>query len=157
MVSDKSGKFLFPSLSPGEYKLVPYYAGAQTKFDVQPPELSFKVNHNSVVLRQGFKVTGFTVNGIVRTAIAGDPLPGAKILLSQKEVATTDSNGKYVLDNMKAGQYILKAESGMYIPFAICFSVNTPRYKCLFPCICNTADVLFDEKSVKIDQQPQYL
>lgn len=114
VVSDKSGKFVFPSLSPGEYKLVPYYAGAQTKFDVQPPELSFKVNHNSVVLRQGFRVTGFTVSGVVRTAINGDPLPGARIFLSQKEVAITDANGKYVLDNMKAGQYSVKAESSTY-------------------------------------------
>lgn len=111
-MSDKSGKFVFPSLSPGEYKLVPYYAGAQTKFDVQPPELSFKVNHSSIVLRQGFRVTGFTVNGIVRVANDGDPLPGAKVLLSQKQVAITDEHGKYVLDNMKAGQYTLKAESG---------------------------------------------
>lgn len=111
VVSDKSGKFVFPSLSPGDYKLIPYYAGAQTKFDVQPPELTFKVNHNSIVLRQGFKVTGFTVHGVVRTAINGDPLRGAKVFLSQKEVAITDQHGKYVLDNMKAGQYSLKAES----------------------------------------------
>ncbi|XP_048265268.1 uncharacterized protein LOC100649850 isoform X3 [Bombus terrestris] len=123
VVSDKSGKFMFPSLSPGEYKLVPYYIGAQTKFDVQPPELSFKVNHSSVLLRQGFKVTGFTVNGIVRTAINGDPLPGAKVLLSQKQIAITNEHGKYVLDNIKAGQYILKVES---------------------------EDLLFDDKSVKI-------
>ncbi|KOC70780.1 Nodal modulator 2 [Habropoda laboriosa] len=116
VASDRSGKFVFPSLSPGDYKLVPYYAGAQTKFDVQPPELSFKVSHNSVALRQGFKVTGFTVNGLVRTAIDGDPLPAAKVFLSQKQIATTDANGKYVLDNMKAGQYTLKAESGTY-PF----------------------------------------
>lgn len=111
VVSDKTGKFLFPSVSPGEYKLVPYYAGGQTKFDVQPAELSFKVNHNSVVLRPGFKVTGFTVSGSVRIASEGDPLPGAKIFLSQKEVAVTDATGKYVLDNMKAGQYSLKAEA----------------------------------------------
>lgn len=108
---------MFPSLSPGEYKLVPYYTGAQTKFDVQPSELSFKVSHNSLVLRQGFKVTGFTVNGIVRNAIDGDPLAGAKVLLSQKEIAITDKNGKYVLDNMKAGQYTLKAESGIFTIF----------------------------------------
>lgn len=109
-------------MSPGEYNLVPYYTGAQTKFDVQPPELSFKVNHGSVVLRQGFKVTGFTVNGIVRTANNGDPLPGAKILLSQKQVAITDKHGKYVLDNMKTGQYILKAESSMSYLLIIIFS-----------------------------------
>lgn len=113
---------MFPSLSPGEYKLVPYYAGAQTKFDVQPPELSFKVSHNSLVLRQGFKVTGFTVNGIVLTANNGNPLPGAKVLLSQKQVAITDENGKYVFDNMKAGQYTLKAESGMISLRAITFT-----------------------------------
>ncbi|XP_017891823.1 nodal modulator 3 [Ceratina calcarata] len=123
VASDKSGKFVFPSLTPGKYKIVPYYTGAQTKFDVQPTELSFEVTHDSVVLRQGFKVTGFTVNGIVRTAVNGDPLPGAKVLLSQKQVAVTDKNGKYVLDNMKAGQYTLKAES---------------------------EDLLFNDKSVKI-------
>ncbi|KAG7199506.1 hypothetical protein KM043_014125 [Ampulex compressa] len=111
VVSDKNGKFIFPSLSPGEYKIIPHYAGGQTKFDVQPSELAFKVQHNSMILRQGFKVTGFTVSGVVRTAVNGSPLSGAKIILSHKEVAVTDSNGKYVLDNMKAGQYVLKAET----------------------------------------------
>ncbi|KAG5329392.1 NOMO3 protein, partial [Acromyrmex charruanus] len=111
VTSDNTGRFIFPSLSPGDYKLIPHYAGAQTKFDVQPPELSFKVSHNSVVLTPDFKVTGFTVGGLVRSATNGNPLQGAKIFLSHKEVAVTDKNGKYVLDNMKAGQYTLKAES----------------------------------------------
>ncbi|XP_029039674.2 nodal modulator 3 [Osmia bicornis bicornis] len=135
VVSDKTGKFVFPSLSPGEYKLVPYYAGAQTKFDVQPSELSFKVSHTSMVLRQGFKVTGFTVNGIVRTAIDGDPLAGAKVLLSQKEIATTDKNGKYVLDNMKAGQYTLKAESEdlMFNEVSVKISPSSPELPVLIP------------------------
>lgn len=135
VVSDKSGKFVFPSLSPGEYNLVPYYTGAQTKFDVQPPELSFKVSHGSVVLRQGFKVTGFTVNGIVRTASNGDPLPGAKILLSQKQVAITDNHGKYVLDNMKAGQYILKAESEdlLFTDKSVKISPSSPELPVLIP------------------------
>ncbi|KAK9299267.1 hypothetical protein QLX08_007630 [Tetragonisca angustula] len=135
VVSDKSGKFVFPSLSPGEYKLVPYYAGAQTKFDVQPPELSFKVNHSSIVLRQGFKVTGFTVNGIVRVANDGDPLPGAKVLLSQKQVAITDEHGKYVLDNMKAGQYTLKAESEnlMFDDKLVKISPSSPELPVLIP------------------------
>lgn len=112
VISDNGGRFTFPSLSPGEYRLIPHYAGAQTKFDVQPQELSFKVSHNSVLLAQDFKVTGFTVGGLVRSSTNGSPLPGARIFLSQKEVAVTDKNGKYVLDNMKAGQYTLRAESG---------------------------------------------
>ncbi|CAD1476709.1 unnamed protein product [Heterotrigona itama] len=135
VVSDKSGKFVFPSLSPGEYKLVPYYAGAQTKFDVQPPELSFKVNHSSIILRQGFKVTGFTVNGVVRVANDGDPLPGAKVLLFQKQVAVTDKHGKYVLDNMKAGQYTLRAESEdlMFDDKLVKISPSSPEFPVLTP------------------------
>lgn len=121
---------MFPIVSPGEYKLIPYYAGGQTKFDVQPGELYFKVDHNSVVLRLGFKVTGFTVYGFVRTAIDGDPLPGAKILLSQKEIATSDASGKYVLDNMKAGQYSLKAETGTHAS-PIFLAAAPPRIYCL--------------------------
>lgn len=113
VTSDNSGRFVFPSLSPGEYKLVPHYAGLQTKFDVQPPVLSFKVSHNSVTLQQDFKVTGFTVGGLVLSSTNGSPLSEAKIFLSQKEVALTDRNGRYVLDNMKTGQYTLRAESGM--------------------------------------------
>lgn len=129
MISDNTGKFVFPSLSPGEYKLIPHYAGTQTKFDVQPPELSFTVGHNSVVHSQDFKVTGFTVSGFVHNSINGSPLPGAKIFLSQKEVAVTDKNGKYVLDNMKAGQYTLRAEAGMYI-YNIFYFIIYLRYVC---------------------------
>lgn len=109
--SDESGKFTFPSVSHGEYKLVPHYAGARTKFDVQPSELRFKVNHDSLILSQNFKVTGFTVSGLVLESINGKPLVGAKVFLSGKEVALTDKVGKYKIDNIKSGQYLLKAES----------------------------------------------
>lgn len=135
VTSDSSGRFIFPSLSPGDYKLVPHYAGAQTKFDVQPPELSFKVGHNSVILAQDFKVTGFTVGGLVRSSTNGDPLPGAKIFLSQKEIAVTDKNGKYVLDNMKAGQYTLRAESAnvQFSEKTVKISPTSPELPVLVP------------------------
>ncbi|XP_025074789.1 nodal modulator 3 [Pogonomyrmex barbatus] len=135
VISDSAGKFVFPSLSPGDYKLVPHYAGVQTKFDVQPPELSFKVSHNSVVLAQNFKVTGFTVGGLVRSSTNGNPLPGAKIFLSQKEVAVTDKNGKYILDNMKAGQYTLRAESAnvQFSEKTVKISPTSPELPVLIP------------------------
>ncbi|KAL6255181.1 hypothetical protein P5V15_013514 [Pogonomyrmex californicus] len=135
VISDSAGKFVFPSLSPGDYKLVPHYAGIQTKFDVQPPELSFKVSHNSIVLAQNFKVTGFTVGGLVRSSTNGNPLPGAKIFLSQKEVAVTDKNGKYVLDNMKAGQYTLRAESAnvQFSEKTVKISPTSPELPVLIP------------------------
>ncbi|XP_072764167.1 BOS complex subunit NOMO3 isoform X2 [Anoplolepis gracilipes] len=135
VTSDNSGRFIFPSVSPGDYKLVPHYAGAQTKFDVQPSELSFKVSHNSVILAQDFKVTGFTVGGLVLSFTNGDPLPGAKIFLSQKEIAVTDKNGKYVLDNMKAGQYTLRAESAnvQFSEKTVKISPTSPELPVLVP------------------------
>ncbi|KYQ48115.1 Nodal modulator 3 [Trachymyrmex zeteki] len=135
VTSDNTGRFIFPSLSPGDYKLIPHYAGAQTKFDVQPPELSFKVSHNSVVLTPDFKVTGFTVGGLVLSATNGNPLQGAKIFLSHKEVAVTDKNGKYVLDNMKAGQYTLKAESAnvQFSERTVKISPTSPELPVLVP------------------------
>lgn len=109
--SDENGKFTFPSVSHGDYKIVPLYAGTRTKFDVQPSELRFKVNHDSLILSQNFKVTGFTVSGLVLESAQGKPLVGAKVFLSGKEVAVTDKTGKYKVDNIKSGQYLLKAES----------------------------------------------
>ncbi|XP_033218946.1 nodal modulator 2 isoform X2 [Belonocnema kinseyi] len=109
--SDKKGRFRFPAISYGEYKIMPYYAGTRTKFDVQPSELRFKVSHDSLILPQDFKVTGFTVSGIVRESIDGKPLVGAKVFLSGKEVGFTDQNGRYKIDNIKSGQYILTAEA----------------------------------------------
>ncbi|KAK0090897.1 hypothetical protein PV325_000063 [Microctonus aethiopoides] len=108
--SDKTGKFIFPALSNGEYKLIPHYASAQTKFDVQPSELTVKVHQNSVILQQNFKVTGFTVSGIVLMS-KGLPLENAKVFLSGKQVAITDANGRYSVDKMKTGQYSLKIEA----------------------------------------------
>ncbi|XP_034946758.1 nodal modulator 1 [Chelonus insularis] len=120
--SDKSGKFVFPAVSIGEYKIIPHYAGTETKFHVQPQEMKFTVQHGSVILPEIFKVTGFTVNGVVEIS-NGVPLANAKVFLSGKLVATTDANGRYFIDKMKTGQYSLKVEAN---------------------------DVKFDEKIVKI-------
>lgn len=108
--SDNNGKFVFPAVTNGEYKLIPHYAGVQTKFDVQPSEIVFKVYHNSLILPQSFKVTGFTVSGVVLLS-ANTPLVNAKVFLSGKEVAITDSKGRYSVDKMKSGQYNLKIEA----------------------------------------------
>ncbi|XP_046603692.1 nodal modulator 2 [Neodiprion virginianus] len=123
VLSDKTGRFTFSSLAPGEYRLVPHYAGAQTKFDVQPMELAFKVHHESLILPQDFKITGFTISGAVHASMQGGGLEGAKIYLNKKLAAITNKDGSYRVDNMKAGQYSFKIEAD---------------------------DVQFEEKNVKI-------
>ncbi|XP_008559484.1 nodal modulator 3 [Microplitis demolitor] len=120
--SDKNGKFIFSSVSNGDYRFVPYFDDFQTKFDVEPTKIEFKINHNDLIVSQTFKVTGFTVTGHVMMA-KKIPLPNAKVFLSGKEVAKTNSNGGYTIDKMKPGQYTLKVEA---------------------------SDVQFDEQTIKI-------
>lgn len=57
ITSSSSGKFTFPSLPPGEYKLIPFYKGEHIEFDVSPPEMDFAVEGNSVFIEKNFQVT----------------------------------------------------------------------------------------------------
>lgn len=111
-MSDETGRFLFPALSPGVYSIIPYYAGSKTKFDVKPSELPFTVVQDSLILPQEFKVTGFTVSGKVM-ASTDPPIPvvGAKVYLSKKQIGVTDNKGSYKIDSIKAKQYTLYAEA----------------------------------------------
>lgn len=112
VTSDETGRFLFPALSPGEYSIIPYYAGSKTKFDVKPSELPFTVLQDSLILSQEFKVTGFTVSGKVMASVNPPiPLVGAKVFLSKKQIGVTDNNGAYKIDNIKSKQYTLFAEA----------------------------------------------
>lgn len=107
------GTFRFPAVSPGsDYKIIPYYSGSQTKFKVKPNELPLTVKHDSVILPQEFEVTGFTISGLVRVMENGLPLASAKVILSGKEIAVTDKNGRYSVDNAQADKYTLTAIAG---------------------------------------------
>ncbi|XP_063993834.1 BOS complex subunit NOMO3 [Diachasmimorpha longicaudata] len=113
VTSDTSGKFRFPALTNGNYRLIAHYSAPQTKFHVQPSELTFTIDQGSVTLPQEFRIIGFTVSGIVLLSSSKDkiPLSNAKIFISGKQVATTDTNGRYLIDKMKAGQYSLKIDA----------------------------------------------
>lgn len=56
--SGQDGKFVFPSLLPGSYRIVPYYAASKEgiAFDVRPKELKFTVGHGSLQLSPEFQV-----------------------------------------------------------------------------------------------------
>lgn len=76
--------------------------------------MKFNVQHEGLILPQEFKITGFTISGTVYTSKQGGGLKGAKIYLNKKLVATTNQDGYYRVDNMKAGQYSFKVEAGNY-------------------------------------------
>ncbi|KAJ4430118.1 hypothetical protein ANN_22328 [Periplaneta americana] len=54
--SDERGQFVFPSLPPNTYKVVPHYEGPHSiKFDVRPVEVVFTVGHESLKIDTEFK------------------------------------------------------------------------------------------------------
>jgi len=67
-----------------------------------------------ILLATGFrdvaKAGGATLEGNVKDQVTGDPLPGANIMLVGTSIgAPTDLYGKFVLRNIPAGAYILRA------------------------------------------------
>ena len=112
VTSDDNGRFVYPAVSPGKYKIMPYYVDSKTAFDVEPNHLSISVTYDSLILPEEFKVNGFTVSGKVMASIQPPiPLPGAKVFLSKKQIAVTNKDGAYKTDKVKGKQYMLHAEA----------------------------------------------
>lgn len=57
VTSFSNGKFTFPSLPPGNYRLVPFYKGEHIEFDVSPSEVDFVVQEHSVFIEKHFQVS----------------------------------------------------------------------------------------------------
>nr|CAG4643284.1 EOG090X07YB [Ilyocryptus agilis] len=110
-ISDVSGRFVYPVVPSGHYKLVPLYSGENILFDITPSSYEFDVEHDSVTLPRKFEVQGFRVSGRVLEHTNGIGLIGAKVFLNDKQVTTTGEGGFYNLENIKTGVYRLTAES----------------------------------------------
>ena len=53
---------------------------------------------------------GSTIEGMVKDAVTGEVLPGANVIVVGTSIgAATDVNGKYVLRNVPAGSYSIRA------------------------------------------------
>jgi len=111
--SDSHGDFLFPVVLPGDYKLVPYYKGSHTQFEVSPSILEMTVKSGSVHLTSPFLITGFSVQGMVLSSPSGSPVSGAEVSLSSgtKELTIlTEADGQYYVDSLESGTYSLTAK-----------------------------------------------
>ena len=61
-----------------------------------------------------------TVDGTVKDAQTGDALPGANVVLAGTSMgASTDITGKYVIHNVPAGSYTLRATYVGYKPTTV--------------------------------------
>ncbi|GLJ20863.1 hypothetical protein SUGI_0380570 [Cryptomeria japonica] len=108
-ISDANGRFAFKSIPCGKYRLLPFYKGENTIFDVSPPSMELLVEHTQVTISQPFQVTGFSVGGRVVNS-QGIGVEGVKILVDGRERARTDIWGYYKLDQVTSTRYTIKAE-----------------------------------------------
>ncbi|KAH7444467.1 hypothetical protein KP509_02G079100 [Ceratopteris richardii] len=113
VVSDANGKFLFSTVPCGNYKLVPFYRGENTVFDVSPSSIDVHVAHANTFLTEPFKITGFSVGGRVVDS-QGEGIEGVEILVNDHVKAITDINGFYKLDQVTSSRYTVKAQKRHY-------------------------------------------
>ena len=115
--TDNKGRFVFPVVPPGAYKLVPFYQTSATKFEVSPGSMSVNVKSGSVLLPSPFTVSGFSVSGSVLTAPSGSPVSGAQVTLTaagKKFTVVTDVKGSYQLESITSATYTISATSPGY-------------------------------------------
>ncbi|GFT64984.1 nodal modulator 2 [Nephila pilipes] len=129
VTSAKDGKFIFPSLPSGDYKLVPFYKGEHIEFDVFPSKLDFTVSEGSVHISENFQVQGFSVSGWIGTGPKGKSLSDVSVYINSEIHGTTDANGIYHLENMRAGTYHLDIKKPLYVFDSVDMKINpnTPR------------------------------
>ncbi|KAG8370599.1 hypothetical protein BUALT_Bualt13G0000200 [Buddleja alternifolia] len=112
-VSDADGMFTFKSIPCGIYKLIPFYKGENTVFDVSPPSMLVSVQHDHAILPQKFQVTGFSVGGRVVDG-NGIGVDAVKIVVDGHERAITDKEGYYKLDQVTSKRYSIEANKEHY-------------------------------------------
>jgi hypothetical protein len=121
-VSGPDGAFVFPVVPPGTaaYRLVPYYRGELTRYEVIPTSRELTVGLDSVRLAEPFVVAGFSVRGrVLRTAAAAADKEamaahqGTIVTLEggsrRRYEAKTDAEGFYLIEKLEAGTYVLTA------------------------------------------------
>lgn len=106
--SQKNGNFIFNGVSSGRYLLKPLVLNKNVRLHIQPEFLEIDVQKESVVVRNSFEVTGFSVAGRVLAAANSFGIRDAVINLNGKEVTRTHTDGSYTLTNVKSGTYTIQ-------------------------------------------------
>ncbi|XP_039273388.2 BOS complex subunit NOMO1-like [Styela clava] len=127
--SDNKGSFVFPNLPPQDYVVVPFHKAEHIEFDVEPEEMKFTVSIGSVFLDKTFQVTGFSVTGLVRDTVGGNPVANAQVLVNGKQQAVTNEKGLYRLQHMNSGIYkiTLEKEDIFFPESSVRVGSDTPR------------------------------
>ncbi|XP_039451273.1 nodal modulator 3-like [Culex pipiens pallens] len=123
-----TGTYTFAGVSSGKYRVVPLFAANKAiKFHIRPEAQEVTVDRDGVRLAP-FEVTGFSVGGKVLLTAGGLGVANAKVKLNGKDVAKTNSNGEYLLENIQAGTYTIQvtADELQFKDHIVKISLNNP-------------------------------
>ncbi|KAL3649360.1 hypothetical protein CASFOL_005763 [Castilleja foliolosa] len=154
-VSDADGMFTFTSIPCGTYKLIPFYKGENTVFDVSPPSIMVSVQHDHVTVPQKFQVTGFSVGGRVVDG-NGNGVDGARVLVDGIDRSITDTEGYYKLDQVTSKRYSIEAKKehfrfeGLYDFLVLPNMVSIIDIKAVSYDICGTAQTISSAYKAKV-------
>jgi hypothetical protein len=104
----KEGKFRFENVPAGDFRVVPFFKGTHTNFDLFPKEVKVTVQ-GTVTLSEAFKVIGFSVVGKVVDA-RGRGVAEASILVNSQQKTKTAADGTYRLESMASGDYTIETQ-----------------------------------------------
>ncbi|CAH2010936.1 unnamed protein product [Acanthoscelides obtectus] len=107
-ITDDNGVYRFGVVPNGRYFVTAHFEKQNIHY--QPQKIEFAVNNGDAVLEQQFEIIGFSIPGRVYKS-KDKPVPNAKIYINGQTVATTDKNGIYKLEKLKAGTYKIKVEA----------------------------------------------
>ncbi|XP_055331310.1 BOS complex subunit NOMO3-like [Paramacrobiotus metropolitanus] len=112
--SDKLGEFIFASLVPGIYSILPTYKGGDTKYDIEPSHMEVQLGQDLFTISNTFEIKGFTATGSVFTSSKGSGVPSAEIYLNGTLAAKTDTKGIYRLEKTVTGWYKIEVKKSHY-------------------------------------------
>lgn len=108
-----NGVYSFNGLSSGQYLVKPYFQRKTVDLFIQPEAIEIDVVKDSLEISESFEITGFSASGRVLSAANSFGVGNAKIKLNGKQVATTHTDGTYVITNIKAGTYTVQVEADL--------------------------------------------
>lgn len=108
-----NGVYSFSGLGSGRYLVRPYFQRKKVDLFIKPDAIEIDVVKDSLVISESFEITGFSASGRVLSSANSFGVANAKIKLNGKEVATTHTDGTYVIANIKAGTYAIQVEADM--------------------------------------------
>lgn len=105
---DGNGVYKFLNIPPGHYILKPHVINKDIQLHIHPETIEFIVARDFVNVPKHFEVTGFSVSGKVLSSPNGKGIANAEIKLNGQLITKTDSNGDYMLRNIKADTYTIQ-------------------------------------------------